>query len=147
MIDQDKVPMWVKRTIEKICNLQDNIADDALRAYISDKLSRRLWRAEEAMRRDHDDVDAIWDAYDTSAEEHNIRCMLCSGNNPKLYRVAVLCDYNHSLRQITVKWDNPDDESLGEFSEPISLSTLNTFELMFLATELHHNQMLNYNHI
>lgn len=147
MIDQDKVPMALKRTIEKICNLQDGIADDALRAYISDKLSRRLWRADEAMRIDPDDIDAIWDAYDDSAETMNIRCMLCPGNNPKLYRLGVICNYNHALRQITVKWDSPDDDGAGEFSEPIALSVLNSFELMFLATELHRNQMLIYNHI
>ena len=126
-----KVKMCVKRAVERMRDRFEALSDAELIAYISEKLDRLVWHADDVERRDYDDVDAIDTAMVSDAETYGIYSLfrISDNTNEENYCTGSVCRYDAYSGNITIMenaWFNT-----------IELKTLSSLELRLLAIAVH----------
>lgn len=130
IIKHPKVKMCVKRAVERMRDRFEALSDAELIAYISEKLDRLVWHADDAERKDYDDVDAIQDAMVADAEEYAIRSIfsVADNKNDGHYYTGTVCRYEYN-GTITIMDD--------EWFTTTDLNKLSSLELRLLAIAVH----------
>lgn len=130
IIKHPKVKMCVKRAVERMRDRFEALSDAELIAYISEKLDRLVWHADDVERRDYDDVDAIDTAMVSDAETYGIRSLfrISDNTNEENYCTGSVCRYD-SLGNITIMEN--------EWFNTVELKTLSSLELRLLAIAVH----------